>query len=50
MQRQITGFKVSRIYPLVPFPMTLSDPWPIQGIKVTGYYLCPGRIVCAADA
>jgi len=35
------------IYPMVPFPMTLSDPQPrFQG---QGYYWWPQHIVCTAD-
>jgi len=38
------------IYPMVPFPVTLSDPLPrFQGHRVIRPK-CPRRIVCAADA
>ena len=43
------------ICPMVPFPVTLSDPWPrFQGHGVIfmpiDARMAPQRIVCAADA
>ena len=46
MQREITRLMVSRIRSIYWF--RFQWPWVTLGLfKITGYYWCPGRIVCA---